>query len=403
MRFTQGFNSWGNRKIELGKEYVLMEKNGRRERVRAFLKKEIVLVAAWILAVFSAFFVPPDPAYINYIDFKSLGILWSLMVIVAGLQKNGLFDMVGSSLLSRTEYLWQLVLLLVLLPFFFGMLITNDVALITFVPFAIYILKRSKKEGLLVPVVVFQTLAANLGSMMTPIGNPQNLYLYGISGMEVTEFLLLMFPYTLLSFLLLLVGILFLPGKKERLTKEKNSGKKTVPDGRKNLFYGILFLFAVMTVAFPKLLPYQLLLLLVFVVFFICDRSVLFHVDYFLLLTFTGFFIFTGNLGSMEFVKDFMTSVVEGHEVPAAAAFSQVISNVPAALLLSGFTKETGKLVIGVNLGGLGTLIASMASLISFKLLTDEYPGKKGQYFLTFTWVSIVFLGILLLMHFVVM
>lgn len=367
------------------------------ERFLAFVKKEIVLVVAWILAIVSAFFVPPNKEYFGYIDFKSLGILWSLMVIVAGLQKNGLFDAVGSALLNRTKYLWQLVLLLVLLPFFFGMFITNDVALLTFVPFSIYILKRSGREELLVSVVVFQTFAANLGSMMTPIGNPQNLYLYGISGMDMVEFILLMLPYTCVSFLLLMISLLFLPKKREKIVSAGRGQKKGTKDShRKNYIYGGLFLFAVAAVAFPKILPYQVLMFLVFVAFLILDKKVLLQIDYFLLLTFIGFFLFTGNLGNMESVKNFMLSVVNGHEVMAAVGFSQFISNVPAALLLSGFTKEIGKLIVGVNLGGLGTLIASMASLISFKLLADAYPEKKGKYFLLFTVAGVAFLVILL-------
>lgn len=397
------------------------------EKLKTFVKKEIVLVVAWLLAAASAFLIPLGREYIDYIDFRSLGILWSLMVIVAGLQQNGLFDEIGSALLNRTGYLWQLMLLLVFLPFFLGMFITNDVALITFVPFAIYILKRSGQEKLLVPVVVFQTLAANMGSMLTPIGNPQNLYLYGISGMSIGEFILLMLPYTLISLLLILIGLMFLPGKKEKLQSEKEiaetgedslrmekgllqtvkgslrtegrSWQKEHTGKRKNIIYVFLFFMAVAAVAFPKLLPYPFLIALVLVVFLVCDRKVLLRVDYFLLLTFTGFFIFTGNLGKIAAVRDFMTSVTDGHEVFAAVGASQFISNVPAALLLSGFTKEIGKLVIGVNLGGLGTLIASMASLISFKLLSDAYPEKKGKYFLTFTGISLLFLAILLLVN----
>ena len=181
-----------------------------RNRIKKILQQETVLTAAFVLAVVSALIVPPDEAYFGYIDWNTLLLLFSLMAVMAGFQKLGIFKTVGRRLLSKTGDTRQLLLVLVFLPFFFSMLITNDVALITFVPFAIIVLRLSQQEKLLVPLVVLQTLAANLGSMLTPMGNPQNLYLYAKSGISLTAFLQLMLPYTIASGLCLSAGILMI-------------------------------------------------------------------------------------------------------------------------------------------------------------------------------------------------
>lgn len=362
-----------------------------KKRIIEFLKKEVVLVVATMLAVFSAFIVPPSVVYLDYIDWHVLGLLFCLMTVMAGLQKCGLFDWLGEALLKRTHKVWQLCVVLIMLCFFLSMLITNDVALITFVPFAIVTLEKSRQERLLIPVVVLQTVAANLGSMLTPIGNPQNLYLYNISGMTLVEFLMCMLPNTLLSFVLLVSGILFI---KDKNAVVKKADSYNVKVKRKQTFiYMILFVLSLFVVA--KILPYEFVLFVVLVVVFILDRHVLVTVDYCLLLTFISFFIFTGNLGSISVIKETLQNLVEGRELIVGIVASQGISNVPAALLLSGFTSDYKALLAGVNIGGLGTLIASMASLISYKILANKYNERKGEYFKWFTIVNIIFLIVL--------
>lgn len=362
-----------------------------KEKIIQFFKKETVLVVATILAIVSAFFVHPSKKYISYIDFRVLGILLMLMIIMEGLSKNGFFDAIGEHLLSKTKRVWQLAMVLIFLCFFFAMLITNDVALITFVPFAIMMLKKSNNEKLTIPVVVLQTLAANLGSMMTPIGNPQNLYLYNLSGYSIGKFVLIMLPYTAFAGLLLLISILFLKGKSAVIIYEKASKEKVKKlTKRKITVYLLLFIFAIMVVA--RILPWYYVLIATFLSAYLFDSDILKRVDYCLLLTFIAFFVFTGNMGQIEVINSWLKDMVSGNEVITSVLLSQVISNVPAALLLSGFSNAYEKLMIGVNLGGMGTLIASMASLISFKLLVDEYPNKKGRYFAHFTGISIVYL-----------
>ena len=188
------------------------------------MKKETVLTIATLLAVVSAFFVKPDRQYIGYIDFRTLGILFGLMVIMQGFQRTGLFDRIGKSLLQKTGKLWQLILVLVMLCFFFSMLITNDVSLLTFVPFSILVLKKCGQEQAMIPTVILQTVAANLGSMLTPIGNPQNLYLYGLMDCSIPEFMGILLPYTVMTFVLLLLSLLCIRGKGEEISCRMEEG-----------------------------------------------------------------------------------------------------------------------------------------------------------------------------------
>ena len=362
-----------------------------KEKIWEFVKKEVVLVVATVLAIASAFVVPPSLAYMEYIDWHVLELLLCLMAVMAGLQRCGLFDWLGEALLKKTNRVWQLCLVLVMLCFFLSMLITNDVALITFVPFAIVALEKCNKERLLIPVVVLQTVAANLGSMLTPIGNPQNLYLYNLSGMGLGEFLICMLPNTVVSFVLILVSLFFIKGKQEEVQKEQ--GRTTKVDKKQTTIYLILFALSLLVVA--KILPVELVLGTVLIVVFFLDKSVLKNVDYCLLLTFISFFLFTGNLGNIPTIRDTLQALVNGRELLVGVVASQAISNVPAALLLSGFTSDYQALLAGVNVGGLGTLIASMASLISYKILANKYNDKKGKYFQWFTIVNLIFLVIL--------
>ncbi len=374
-----------------------------KEKILRFCKQETVLCAALLLAVLSMFFVRPDGAYLSYIDFRTLAILFCLMGVMSGLQKTGVFQWVAQALLGRVKKARQLVCILVLLCFFSSMVVTNDVALITFVPFTFIVLRLIGAEAraqLLVPVVVLQTIAANLGSMLTPIGNPQNLYLYGRSGLPLGSFILLMLPYTLVSLLFIMAWSIMQAGKYNAPIEVSFSEKVRLADKKIPLAaYFLLFVLNLLTVA--RVIPYGLSLIVTVISLLLVDRSIFAHVDYSLLLTFVGFFVFIGNMGRLPAFHDFLQHIVFGNELFVGAAASQVISNVPAALLLSGFTSNLSPLIIGVNIGGLGTLIASMASLISYKLVVRDDASAKGAYFGCFTWTNLVFLAVLLLFAFV--
>lgn len=377
----------------LRKEVICMR------RITEFMKKEIVLVVATILAVISCFVVTPDKEYIEYMDFRTLAILFCLMAIVAGFMQLGVFELLAGTLLKITRKMYQVVLVLVLLCFFLGMLITNDVALITFVPFSFTVLTmvgKEEKERWIVAVVCMQTLAANMGSMLTPLGNPQNLYLYGKSDMNFGKFVMTILPYSAAAFAFIVVWILL---RCRRLEKgrtinftwivNKNSEKSKT----KLIVYVILSVVCMSTVL--RFLDYRISLAIVLAAIILFDRKTLEKVDYSLLLTFTALFIFIGNASRIEAFSNIIEKLITGNEIETSIVVSQFTSNVPAALLLSEFTKNYDELIVGVNIGGLGTLIASMASLISYKIFANEEPDKKGKYFVWFTVSGIVLLSIL--------
>lgn len=355
-----------------------------------FFKKETVLCIAALLSLLSTFFVPPSAEYLDYMDWRVLALLFCLMLVVAGLQSIGLFRFLGLRLLAHTRTTRQLCLLLVGLCFFSAMLITNDVALITFVPFAVMILELAGQSCLLIPVVVLQTIAANLGSMLTPIGNPQNLYLYSAFSIPMGTFLLQMLPLTLLSMAMLTFSVFLLP--KAELTVTAPEELSPLPKGRL-VFYLLLFLVSLSCVV--RLIPWYDMLVILVVAVFCGDRERFRSVDYFLLLTFVCFFLFIGNMERIPAVSSLLQSLIQGHELLLGVLLSQCISNVPAAILLSGFTDAAKPLLYGVNIGGLGTLIASLASVISYRAYGDSKGAAKGAYMKTFTVYNLIYLAIL--------
>ncbi len=381
-------------------------------KVKDFFKKETVCCIAFLLAVISMCFVVPSKNYISYIDFRVLALLFCLMAVVRGFSSIGVFTRLGTMLLTHVHSLRMLSALFIFLCFFFSMLITNDVALITFVPFTILVLSMAEQKKFLIPVIVLETIAANLGSMLTPLGNPQNLYLYTISGLSIGAFVRIMLPYSFVSAILLLIFILFLPKDTVSTATAANTANSTntvtasntsnviceAVKARKNpriLFtaYLILFLLCLLTVL--HILPYQIMFLLVLTGFLLLDYRVLKDVDYFLLLTFLCFFIFIGNMKQISLVHELISKLLVHHEVLMGIGASQIISNVPAAILLSGFTDDYSALLIGVNLGGLGTLIASLASLISFKFYTNSNGNDTRRFLGIFTLYNVIFLGVL--------
>ena len=354
-------------------------------------KSETVLVIAFLLAVVSSFVNPPSKQYLEFIDFRVLGLLLSLMLVMAGLQKNKVFFKLGEKLIQKCSSIRALAAVLVFLCFFSSMVLTNDVALITFVPFALLTLRMADMEQFLIPIVTAQTIAANLGSMLTPMGNPQNLYLYGLSGLSMGGFVALMLPYAGLAAVLLLLCVVLL--KKEKMELPEFEDEIRIEKLPHVIMYILLFGVCIMCVL--HVFEWQIVLLTVALAVFIMDHKVLKMADYGLLLTFICFFIFIGNMGEIPAVKEMLATMIDGRECAVAVVASQVISNVPAAILLSGFTTDYTALIIGTNLGGLGTLIASMASLISYKQLVNAYPERKSGYFRYFTVLNVLFLILL--------
>lgn len=361
-----------------------------------FVKSEVVLCVALLLAIISMFFVPPDAGYLDYIDWDTLALLFSLMAVMKGFQSAGVFSFLAGKLLKKANTSRKIMLVLVFLPFFLSMLVTNDVSLITFVPFGLIVLRSAKLERLAVPLAVLQTLAANLGSMLTPMGNPQNLYLYNSSGMSFGGLVLLMLPYTALSGAGLFAVIMCF-----KSVPAESAEIDTEITGKFPIIYSSAG-FAVCLLGLFDVIPSLIIAAAVLVFLLIFDRKVLIKVDYSLLATFAALFIFIGNMGNISAVRTFLSSVISGNETLVAVLASQVLSNVPAALLLSGFSSEWSALIVGCNLGGLGTLIASMASLISYKEIAKSYPEKRLKYLLQFTVYNIAFLAALIGLYFII-
>lgn len=365
-------------------------------KVLKFLKDEAVLLISFVLAVLSAFFVTPSAEYIDYIDFRTLALLLCLMLVTAGLNRQGVFSLLARKVLGKASNMRVLGLVMCLLCFFSSMVITNDVALITFVPFTIVALKMAGRMNELIKLVVLETVAANLGSMATPIGNPQNLYLFSAFEMDMGSFLTALIPYVLLS--LVLIALCSLGFGKEAVSSADEEAE-IAPQKSKVVLYLLLFVPSLLTVF--RVLEFLPVLIVTVALVLIFDRKTLLKADYSLLLTFVFLFVFIGNLGKIQAVSNMLGSLVSGNEVPVGIAASQVFSNVPAAILLSRFTSDAQSLLVGVNLGGLGTLIASMASLISFKFIAKE-EVSKGRYVLVFTVVNIVFLVLNVLLWFII-
>lgn len=362
--------------------------------LKQFLKNETVFCIAAVLAFLSSLVVRPGREYVEYIDFRTLALLFCLMAVVAGMQSIGVFTLLGQKLLSGTHGTKKLSFILVFLCFFCSMAITNDVSLITFVPFTILVYQMVGKEERLIKLIVLETIAANLGSMATPVGNPQNLYLYSVSGITMAEFMEAVLPYAAVSILLL--GLVLAAEKDETIEVKVRMGTGAEDPKaflKRLAVYLLLFLLSLLVVI--HIVPWQTALLAVLFWMIAKDRKVLKELDYYLLLTFICFFIFIGNMKRVGVVNFWLSSLIDGHELMTGIAASQIISNVPAAILLSGFTEEYKTLLTAVNLGGLGTLIASLASLISYKLFVRAYDEKKGAYFREFTLWNLVFLAVL--------
>ena len=349
------------------------------------IKQEPVLTVSAVCMLLSMFFVPPSAAYAGYIDFRVLALLFCLMAVVAGLQRHGLFSWMAYRMLGGKKQRRTLFLLLILLPFFSSMLVTNDVALITFVPFAVLILELTGQQEYLIFMIVMQTVAANLGSMATPVGNPQNLYLYSRFGLSAGSFFGAVLPFVILALPLLAGSVLLCPKQEIAVSLPETEAS---PDKSRIIPY--LVLFGLCLLAVFRVLHYSVLLLVVCLALLVLDRTLYRTMDYGLLLTFVCFFIFAGNIGAIDSVKEFLQKLLAGQPLLTAALASQMISNVPAAVLLSNFTEDWKALLLGTDIGGLGTPIASLASLISFRLYMKTNHASAGKYL---GWFSLVNFG----------
>ena len=366
-------------------------------KIKTFIKKEAVLCISALCAAITLFLVPPSVEYIEYIDFRVLCLLFSLMGVVAGFKSVGAFKWLTYQLLRRIKNGRVLGLTLVMLPFFASMLVTNDVALLVFVPFTMLLLMGLGCEKNIIPIIVMQTVAANLGSMATPVGNPQNLFLYSAFNLGAGEFFSVTLPLTAVSLVCLCAGTL--PIMPKALPEQQLQSEK-ITSGKNFAVYALLFVLCLLTVF--RVVPYQVTTAILILALVIIDRKLFGEIDFMLLLTFVCFFIISENLGRVEAVREFLQSLLSKSTLLTSVGASQVISNVPAAVLLSGFTDNWRELLSGVNIGGLGTPIASLASLITLKLYMNTKGAKVMKFLGVFTLANIIGLCALLAFEFIV-
>ncbi|MGO5063505.1 SLC13 family permease [Bifidobacterium pseudolongum] len=385
-----------------------------RQRVLTFLRSETILIVATLLAIISCFIVPPDGQYGGYVHVSTIAQLVCLMLVVVGFQRIGVFRIIGSSLLHRVHTARGVVLTFIALTFISAMFITNDVALLTFVPFALAVLVMAHMEDKAIIVCALMTVAANTGSMLTPVGNAHNLYFKALTGMSTGHFLRIMAPYSILAAVLLVVvtcvvfrgrriaefdgmdskgferGVLAPDPTRHQPDEIKVTGYGAGYGGWRAIVYTGVFVVCVLAVS--DMVPLWVMCAVTFVAMVVCDRGSFRHADWALPLTFIMFFVFIGNMKRVPEFAGIAQAFVGQHPLEVSIISSQIISNVPASLLLSGFCDQWVPLIIGTNIGGMGTLIASMASLITYKNYTRQYPRNKGRYLGVYTAISVMFL-----------
>lgn len=356
----------------------------------AFMKKNVVLCVAVVCALVTSFIIPPDGEYAGYFDLKTLTCLFCVLAVVCALRNIRFFTILAHGVVKSCKNTRLCVLVLVYITFVGSMLIANDMALLTFLPLGYFALESTGKQKYMAFMFIMQNISANLGGMLTPFGNPQNLYLYTKFNIPTGEFMgIMLFPFLLSVALITFICLIFVknePMKIEELNFRLNKRKAAV----------YLVLFALSIIIVFRVIPYYIGLAVILVVLLFADRKALKAVDYPLLLTFCAFFVFAGNMARIEVVREAITSILDKNTLIVSALSCQLISNVPTAVLLSNFTGNYAQLLLGVNIGGVGTLISSLASLITFRQYSSAYPGQSGKYILKFSAFNFFFLIVLL-------
>lgn len=361
-----------------------------KRKIIAFLMRNIVLVTAIFAALVTSFIVTPDKAYLTYFDFKTLTCLFCVLAVVCAFKNINFFYILAKETVKCFKNLRYAVLALVYITFIGSMFIANDMALLTFLPLGYFVLKSTNNEKYMAFAFIMQNIAANLGGMLTPFGNPQNLYIYSKFQIETMEFMNIMLTPFIIAIVLITVVCLFTPKKPLEIKDEPYS-----LDKKKAFIYMLLFILSIAIVF--KGVPYIWGLIIIPSVLFFMDKKALKAVDYPLLFTFVAFFIFSGNMGRIPFIRQLFSFLLEKSTLIFSVLSCQVISNVPTAILLSQFTNNYKELLWGVNIGGAGTLIASLASLITLREFTKHFPKQTGSYIKMFSLFNFGFLIVLTL------
>lgn len=361
------------------------------QKILPFIKSNAVMLIAALAAIVTSIIVPPDRAYLDYFDFKTLTCLFCVLAVVCALRNIRFFYTMAKAIIRKFKNTRLCILALVYITFIGSMLIANDMALLTFLPLGYFVLHTTGKEKYMAFTFIMQNIAANLGGMITPFGNPQNLYLYSKFNIPDLEFIKIMsIPFAVSVVLITVCCLVFV--KVEPLVIEEKAASLPIP---RTVTY--LLLFALSIIIVFRIIPYYIGLIVIPIAILLLDRQALLQVDYGLLLTFVFFFIFSGNMARIDAVRDFFSYLLDKNTLVFSALSCQFISNVPSAILLSQFTSNYKELLLGVNIGGAGTMIASLASLITFREYSKQDPGHTFRYIIKFSLFNFAFLGILIL------
>ena len=382
------------------------------KKIITFFKKEMMLTLALAAAVIALFITPPSRALLDDIDWRTLGTLFMMLTVLEGFKQENIF-LPFIRFANRFVTMRGLSFFLICCVFFSSMFVTNDVSLIIFVPLTIILFRAGNKEKYILPIISMENIAAIRGSLLTPFGSPQNLFLYGQSGVSAFEFMLHMSPLWVSSFFLLFVFVTVLYRKDLKETvcgtdsipaatpKTSATGAATSAEWKpsrkaQRITYLCLFVMIVWTIVSRTSLWYWAIAVLLTVIL-IVDRKILLKTDYVLLLTFLCFFVFSSSIAANERISSFLTGSVAEHEYWWSILLSQVISNVPASIVLWPFTKNLAALLYGLDSAGLCSLIGSLASVINYRIYVREYPGQGKAFVKTFTLISWVFFAIIFL------
>ena len=363
----------------------------RKQIITDFIKSNIVVIISAICAVITCFIIPPDAEYLSYFDLKTLACLFSVLAVVCALRNIRFFYTLAKMIVRRFRNTRMAILALVYITFIGSMLIANDMALLTFLPLGYFILHTTGKEKYMAFAFIMQNIAANLGGMLTPFGNPQNLYLYTKFNIPDLEFVgIMLTPFIISVLLITLCCLVFV--KPEPLEITERAASLPLP---RVAIYLILFALSILIVF--RVIPFWIGPVVIILALLILDRQALLQVDYGLLLTFVFFFIFSGNMARIEAIRGFFSYLLNMNTLVFSALSCQFISNVPSAILLSQFTDNYRHLLLGVNIGGVGSMISSLASLITFKEYSKQDPGHTLGYIVKFSVYNFAFLIILIL------
>jgi len=365
--------------------------NITKDKILGFIKNEVVLSVAIILTIITCFFVPIDKEYLNYFDYNTLICLFCILSVVAGLKSTNVFELISRKMIGLFHTRRAVIYSLVFGTFFFDMIVANDMSLITFLPLTYIVLHSTNNDKYLAFTFIMQTIAANMGGMITPYGNPQNLYLYSYYNIDTSEFFGILLLQSITVAVLLYICCAFI--KNDTLKLKKNS--KIIISKNNLIIYSILFILVILTIF--RVIPYLITLGIVIVTIFCVDRTRFKKVDYALIATFSVFFIFSGNIARIPAIKDLISNIVVKNTLLAGLVSCQFISNVPTAIFLSKFTNNYTDLLISVNIGSLGILISSLASLITLKEFLKHQPKNFLKYLAMFTIFNTIFLCVLLL------